>query len=245
MDSKKSDTVQNHFKIVLKVLDTILSSREPNDLCRQIVHGDYVPRSTVGCSLFYLNGASLLRPVASYGKNPAWPNNLSAWDEHPPAEAVRKKLIVSGRMRSDSFEVMVVAVPLISNNVPCGAMTLALEDLNHKIEIDDEVMDLYFKLGAFYLESLNFGNLARGASVNANAPEDLTSRQMTILAHMDNELVNHEIAKLLMLSESTIRQETVRIYRALGVGNRQEAVMKARTLGLLPKKAPVSMPTFS
>jgi DNA-binding NarL/FixJ family response regulator len=56
------------------------------------------------------------------------------------------------------------------------------------------------------------------------SPEDLTGRQLRILSHIQDGLVNLEIAKELMLSESTIRQETVRIYRALGVGNRQEAV---------------------
>jgi DNA-binding NarL/FixJ family response regulator len=63
--------------------------------------------------------------------------------------------------------------------------------------------------------------------------------QLIILSRIQDGLVNLEIAKDLMLSESTIRQETVRIYRALGVGNRQEAVKKARALGLLPK---VSIP---
>jgi ATP/maltotriose-dependent transcriptional regulator MalT len=42
-----------------------------------------------------------------------------------------------------------------------------------------------------------------------------------------------EIAKELLLSESTIRQETVRIYRILGVGNRQDAVKRAQALGIL------------
>jgi ATP/maltotriose-dependent transcriptional regulator MalT len=56
------------------------------------------------------------------------------------------------------------------------------------------------------------------------------------LSHIELGHVNLEIAKVLMLSESTIRQETVKIYRALGVGNRQEAVRKAKALGLLPKR---------
>jgi DNA-binding NarL/FixJ family response regulator len=68
------------------------------------------------------------------------------------------------------------------------------------------------------------------------SPEDLSARQLTILSHIQDGLVNLEIAKELMLSESTIRQETVRIYRALGVGNRHEAVKKARTLGLINKR---------
>jgi ATP/maltotriose-dependent transcriptional regulator MalT len=51
-------------------------------------------------------------------------------------------------------------------------------------------------------------------------------------------MINGEIAQKLMLSESTIRQETVRIYKSLGVGNRLEAVKKAKMLGFLTKRAP-------
>jgi len=59
---------------------------------------------------------------------------------------------------------------------------------------------------------------------------------MKSLSNIQDGQVNLEIAKELMLSESTIRQETVRIYRALGVGNRQEAVKKAQSLGIIKKR---------
>jgi DNA-binding NarL/FixJ family response regulator len=97
--------------------------------------------------------------------------------------------------------------------------------------------EVFSKLGAFYLESLDLGNSMNGGiRLAPTSPEDLSARQLTILSHVQDGLVNLEIAKELMLSESTIRQETVRIYRALGVGNRQEAVKKARTLGLISKR---------
>ena len=96
---------------------------------------------------------------------------------------------------------------------------------------------MFFKLGAFYLESLDVGNMAQSTGALSVNPEDLTARQMTILGHIVAGLVNTEIAQLLMLSESTIRQETVRIYRALGVGNLKEAAKKAKALGLLAKRS--------
>jgi DNA-binding NarL/FixJ family response regulator len=55
---------------------------------------------------------------------------------------------------------------------------------------------------------------------------------------MADGLVNVEIARELMLSESTIRQETIRIYRALGVHNRTEASKKGRALGLIKRATP-------
>jgi DNA-binding NarL/FixJ family response regulator len=45
---------------------------------------------------------------------------------------------------------------------------------------------------------------------------------------------NAQIAHQLILSESSIKQESVRIFRVLGVGSRQQAVAKAKATGLLP-----------
>jgi DNA-binding CsgD family transcriptional regulator len=221
-----------------KVLDSILSSTGPSDLCRQIVHSNFVPESTRGCELFYLDSKSVLRPIASYGLGSSSVKDLSAWDDSPLSEAIREKRLTTGPVIADGIELSVIALPFVTNGVPVGLASLVIEDTDYKIRISEEMADLLLKLGAFYLESLDFGNMSNGTGWIAVNPEDLTTRQMTILGHIQNGLVNLEIAKRLMLSESTIRQETVRIYRALGAGNRQEAVKKARALGLLPKKDP-------
>ena len=52
---------------------------------------------------------------------------------------------------------------------------------------------------------------------------------------MAEGMTNAEIARELLLSESSIRQETVNIYRVLGVGSRQEAAKKGKALGLIPR----------
>ena len=57
---------------------------------------------------------------------------------------------------------------------------------------------------------------------------------MQILIDMAHGKTNLVIAQQIILSEATIEQESVRIFRVLGVGTRQQAVLKARTLGLLP-----------
>lgn len=228
--------VQRQLVAAAKVLDSILSSSGPADLCRQIVHSNFVPEATRGCELFYLDSKSVLRPIASYGLSSAQNKDLSAWDESPLSEAIREKRVVTGPIVSEGMELSVIALPFVSNGVPVGLVCIVVEQKDYKIKISEEMADLFLMLGAFYIESLDFGNMSNGTGSIAVNPEDLTTRQMTILSHIQNGLVNMEIAKILMLSESTIRQETVRIYRALGAGNRQEAVKKARALGLLPKK---------
>jgi len=218
-------------------LDVILSSTDPADLCRQIVHSDYLPASTRGCEIFYLDGKSILRSVGSYGISAGQKVGISAWDDSPLSEAIREKKLVAGPIDFLGQELDVIAIPFVTHGVPVGLLAVVIEEKNYQIQALQEASELFFKLGAFYLESLDLGNTINSGIGQAPAsPEDLSTRQLTILSHIQDGLVNLEIAKELMLSESTIRQETVRIYRALGVGNRQEAVKKARTLGLINKR---------
>ena len=227
---------RTQFLAASHALDVILSSTDPADLCRQIVHSDYVPATTRGCEIFYLDGKSILRSVGSYGISAGQKIGMSAWDDSPLSEAIREKKLVAGPIDVLGSELDVIAIPFVSHGVPVGLMAVVIEDKNYAIEPLQEASELFFKLGAFYLESLDLGNtMTTGSAPIPASPEDLSPRQLIILGRIQEGLVNLEIAKDLMLSESNIRQETVRIYRALGVGNRQEAVKKARALGVLPK----------
>jgi len=220
-----------------KVLDSILTSSGPAELCRQIVHSDYVPGSTRGCEIFYLDSKSIIRSVAKYGLGAGHSDGVSAWDNHPAAEAIREMKITAGDIHIDGKSLGIIAVPFVTNGVPVGLISLILEE-RFPVSISLEMSELFFKLGAFYLESLDFGGAMSSIPSGVMGKEELTSRQLVILSHIEKGMVNLEIAKILMLSESTIRQETVKIYRSLGVGNRHEAVKKARVLGLIARNAP-------
>jgi DNA-binding CsgD family transcriptional regulator len=69
------------------------------------------------------------------------------------------------------------------------------------------------------------------------ASKDLTSRQLRVLALMAKGMTNGQIARVLAFSESTVRQETMAIYRTLQVKGRAEAVDYGRTHGLIPAQA--------
>ena len=221
-------------------LDVILSSTGPADLCQQIVHSDYVPESTRRCEIFYLDGKSILRSVGCYGMNTGQNEEVSAWGDSPMAEAIRTKKLVAGKLEHLGSEFVTVAIPFITHGVPVGLMAIVIEEEQFELRALPVASELFFKLGAFYLESLDLGSTTNNESGPIKASsEHLSSRQITILSHIQDGLVNMEIAKELMLSESTIRQETVRIYRALSVGTRQDAVKRALVLGILSKSPPI------
>ena len=232
---QQSLTAELQIKALSQALDAVLASNGPTDLCRQIVHAGFAEGLVRGCALFFLDNKSVIKPIANYGQSLQLSSELSAWDDSTLSEAVREKGVRVGRSDLDDHPYSILAIPFVANGVPRGLVALVIDDPGFAIEFPEELSVLISKLGAFYLDTLDFGNATNGNTLAAIGPEDLSTRQLNILTHIESGLVNLEIAKILMLSESTIRQETVRIYRALGVGNRQEAVKKAKALGLLPK----------
>lgn len=68
-------------------------------------------------------------------------------------------------------------------------------------------------------------------------PLALSPRQLRILELLADGLTNAQIAKRVKFSESTVRQETMAIYRYFAVPGRQEAVRRARLLGTLASTA--------
>lgn len=69
------------------------------------------------------------------------------------------------------------------------------------------------------------------------APGSLSDRQLRILGLMAKGLTNSQISKRVGFSESTVRQETMAIYRYFGVGGRREAVRLAGMRGMLDVNA--------
>ena len=60
-----------------------------------------------------------------------------------------------------------------------------------------------------------------------------TKRERVVLRLLPGRLSRTQIARELFLSANTVKTHTRVIYRKLGVSSRQEAVRRARELGLL------------
>lgn len=71
--------------------------------------------------------------------------------------------------------------------------------------------------------------------IDRGRPRALTARQQRVLELMAKGMTNGQIARALKFSESTVRQETMAIYRYLQVPGRVEAVDAAIERGLLPQ----------
>jgi LuxR family maltose regulon positive regulatory protein len=63
--------------------------------------------------------------------------------------------------------------------------------------------------------------------------EELTDRERDILALLPGPLSQRELADSLFVSPNTMKTHLRAIYRKLGAASRSEAVLRARSLGLL------------
>jgi len=87
---------------------------------------------------------------------------------------------------------------------------------------------------AIYLAFLRTGPDENGNNTtHAAESTDLTPRQSTILQLIAQGMKNREIAFTIGFSESTVRLDTIEIYRKLGVQGRHEAARVALRLGIL------------
>jgi DNA-binding CsgD family transcriptional regulator len=106
-----------------------------------------------------------------------------------------------------------------------------------KTQAAERIRDLCIPL-ALYLSFLRHASTAIGGSTFPAGPTEtgaghLSQRQIQILRGMVEGKTNLELATELGFSVSTIRHETMRIYQALSVSDRQEAAKKALMLSLI------------
>jgi DNA-binding CsgD family transcriptional regulator len=90
------------------------------------------------------------------------------------------------------------------------------------------ILTLYSSLSSIYLTQQGaFGEQVLN-SVSPSSGGPLTPRQAQVLRGMVEGKTNHELASDLGFSVSTIRHETMAIFRALGVSDRKEAAKVAQ-----------------
>ncbi|MNN56871.1 Transcriptional regulatory protein LiaR [compost metagenome] len=73
----------------------------------------------------------------------------------------------------------------------------------------------------------------RATPSGPGARDGLTSREFSVLQLVAHGLSNQEISERLFISLNTVKAHTVKINHKLGVKRRTQAVMRAKSLGML------------
>ena len=223
-----------HVQLVSGLADLAIASDSYEQLCQRIVHEEITQGLISGAHLYSVDSNLDMELQVSYGKTTEQVQPIvSAWGDSPLS-----KCIVGKKMQFEAGnEASHLALPLAKSSVPVGAMLLVMGPEMATPPMSEPVAHLLSKLGAFFVEVRPRLSLQARANGNGHhhKPEQLTTRQIQIVQLIGASLTNGQIGKELSLSESTIRQETIKIYKAMGVSGRSEAVVAAKKLGLVSK----------
>jgi len=223
---------------VKHAIAVLSASANAQDLCRRIAHAEFMDGFCHGVAVYLLDQRSYLVEVASYGKSQEFTQvDISAWDDSIMSKAIRARKIVI----EESDSATLFALPIELAGMTTGAFLFTLSKEVPSPIFSKETTSMLSSLGGLFMDSKGLSLKATPVSQMANQDDEfvpvqeLTTRQVQIIHFMADGLTNAEIAKLVLLSESTVRQETIRIFRILKCHTRSEAIVKARASGIIAK----------
>jgi DNA-binding CsgD family transcriptional regulator len=219
----------------VRMIGLISSSSSGNELCRRLATDGIFGEGTLGVQVYALTNTGRWQQLGSYGKDPFEGKALSQLDDNLLTQTARTKELAIGSVKFDDQEAVVIACVSLRGGLPVGAVIRSSLKGSYTFEPDNGTLKAIQDAGGLFLDSLGYKTVANSQDSKQASPEDMTYRQVAILIEMALGKTNLVIANEMILSESTIKQESVKIFRALGVSTRQQAVMIARTLGLLPE----------
>jgi len=161
-----------------------------------------------------------LASVLSYGRT-TWVMDAASQDDLLPRA-------VGHRVRGG-----VVIAPLNRVNIPEFVLIATFADPPPENPASAPFMSSVVSLLELRLAMSQGSNTRRVARDSSGMSVEFSERQQRILERIQDGKTNKSIARELGFSESTIRQETLRLYRSLGVNSRNDAVLAARSKGLL------------
>ena len=226
--------VSKEINQTVHMIGLISSSKSGGELCRRLATDEFFGVGTLGVQLYALTNTGRWQKLGSYGQDPFGGVSLSQLDENLLTKAARTKEVAIGYAEIDDQEADVLACVALRGDLPIGALVRSSSRGGYTFMPDNGTLKAIQDTCGLFLDSIGYKTVSNDQHASQASPEDITERQMAILIEMAQSKTNLVIANEMILSESTIKQESVKIFRALGVGTRQQAVLKAKTLGLLP-----------
>jgi DNA-binding CsgD family transcriptional regulator len=240
------------FMYLKRVSDFIgflgLHQHKLEDVLSHLVHRVLVDIQVTSIFILGLNEANNVELVGQFGCNQemwkGFPKNVSIFDKYPATEAMRTRKTswinslpdwgqeypLLKDFQFDGPEKTSISMTIERCGTPVAVVGFyALEVVEVDGEIDSflgtiaNVLSLYFFSDKEIVEPTN-NQISRSTALNNRSrDESLTERQLLILKLISENRTNISISELLGYSESTIRQETIKIYAKLGCNGREEA----------------------
>ncbi len=212
-----------------------------SELCRELTLHTFRPFDAVAVSLIELNDDGTFRGDHSYGLSEIetieW-KSISLSDKRPSSRAIRENKPIwvdvegggldeyplSKAFGFDKISRSQVVWPVTKSGIPVGAINLFFNKPILISKLSLTYLELIAHIVAIRLTSpLPFAPESILTLKDVNPHDALSAREINVLEGIANFMTNTQIAEKLGFSESTIRQDTIQIYRKMGVAGRVEA----------------------
>jgi DNA-binding CsgD family transcriptional regulator len=220
------------------------STKSPDEIAKHLVFKTFAEYAPTALFIAQVADDGFLNPVAGFGFEKL---TIASWGRFPISmhipitEAVRTDqciVIDSGEDFLKRYPILneienvsldweaVMAWPMLPYGVGFALLDrvpVLDEHFEHYLRLTGAVIALHLLRNPSDLEIPEF----QGASAKKIPPTALSNRQKVILEMLSKGATNSEIATEIGYSESLVRQETIEIYRILGVRGRKELISAA------------------
>jgi DNA-binding CsgD family transcriptional regulator len=237
----------------ISLLDAVSTSRSFDEFCKQLIQKSLRNYDAIGSVVFLVNLEGHINHIGASGiwqigqDKPLHTSSKSIISDcvrkDSPSRYVSKSTLLANNPK-ENFEILGAESYLfltLSNN-PLTLGLLVIGFLSEKVSqfLDSEEQILICRATESFLSRMNpitprtsDTRIPSSLPKHEETPTVLTSRQMSIIALMAQGFTNSQIGRQLHLSESSIKQESVRIFRFLGVDNRRDAVEVSNSMNLV------------
>jgi LuxR family transcriptional regulator, maltose regulon positive regulatory protein len=125
--------------------------------------------------------------------------------------------------------------PFVEPGLPMADMLKKLAEKDVAVDFIETIL-ADFKVNETGSQSLPFPPSPHPPVSPSPIVDPLTNRELDVLELLAQRLRNKEIAEKLFISDGTVKGHLKNIYQKLNVSKRQQAVEKAKTLGILSRQ---------
>ena len=249
------ELVTSDLEIVLRMLKALAKAEDADDFCRALALDVLLEYGVVATYVARLDSDGKISMIGSYGYSKQRVENTgrpSIWENMSITETIRSgKVMVyptwdnyisryPDKAHLASPGKAFVCLPLRVKGARAGGLGISFADSIEGAGISEQLWEVFAAAGDVFLTKGWASELVRRPVPTVDFGEDekfaaaaLSDREQVVLKQIALGKTNHQIARNLAYSESTIKQDTIRIFKVLGVKSRKDAVLAAKTLGLI------------
>ena len=242
----------DYFEMILGTLKALSDADNADTFCRSMALNVLQDFGVIATYVARLDSDNHISMIGSYGYSQQRVENTgrpSIWENMSITETIRTgKVMVyetwgqyiakyPEKEHLASPGQAFVCLPLRYRGATSGGFGITFSQPLDGVGLDPRIWEVFSSAGEVFLSKSWSSELVRNpVPVNEYgedalfAVESLSEREKSVLDLVAKGLTNEQIAKQLSYSSSTIKQNTIRIFKVLGVKSREDAALAWETL---------------